>query len=73
MKIENNRNKLMKFNELQPGDIFSCSTSIYMKSELLYDTIGESSNAINLKNGLANCFDDDCLIELIDDVTLVLN
>jgi hypothetical protein len=73
MKIENNRNKLRKFSDLQPGDIFSGSTSIYIKSELLYDTIGEPSNAINLKNGLANCFDEDCLVELIDDVTLVLN
>ena len=72
MKIENNRNKLRKFNDLQPGDIFS-GTSIYIKSELLYDTIGEPSNAINLKNGLANCFDEDCLVEVIDDVTLVLN
>jgi hypothetical protein len=72
MKIENNRNKLRKFNDLQPGDIF-IGTSIYIKSELLYDTIGEPSNAINLKNGLSNCFDDDCLVELIDDVTLVLN
>lgn len=72
MKIENNRNKLRKFNDLQPGDIFS-ETSIYIKSELLYDTIGEPSNAINLKNGLSNCFDEDCLVELIDDVTLVLN
>lgn len=63
-----------EYEELEvPEDIFSGSTSIYIKSELLYDTIGEPSNAINLKNGLANCFDEDCLVELIDDVTLVLN
>lgn len=43
MKIENNRNKVRKFSELQSGDIFSSSKSIYIKSELLYDTIGEPS------------------------------
>lgn len=73
MKIENNRNKIRKFSELQSGDIFSNSKSIYIKSELLYDTIGDPCTAINLKNGLANCFDEDCLVELMDDVTLVLN
>lgn len=73
MKIEDNRGNAREFGKLMLGDVFSYLGNIYISSELLYDMADEPHNAVNLRNGIASHFDDNCLVELANDTTLVLN
>ena len=80
MKIEDNRDNTRHFSELVVGDVFTCENGYYIKTMEMRDVRGDisyfSGNAIALNNkvagGLFN-FEDDRKVELIDDVTLVLN
>ena len=80
MKIEDNRDNTRHFSELVVGDVFTCENGCYIKTMEMRDVRGDisyfSGNAIALNNkvagGLFN-FEDDRKVELIDDVTLVLN
>lgn len=80
MKIEDNRDNTRHFSELVVGDVFICENGCYIKTMEMRDVRGDisyfSGNAIALNNkvsgGLFN-FEDDRKVELIDDVTLVLN
>lgn len=80
MKIEDNRNDTRKFSELVIGDVFTCENGCYIKTMEMRDVRGDisyfSGNAIALGDKMSGSlcnFEDDRKVELIDDVTLVLN
>lgn len=80
MKIEDNRNDTRKFSDLVVGDVFTCENGCYIKTMEMRDVRGDVSyfngNAIALNDkmpGRLFNFDDNRKVELLDDVTLVLN
>ena len=74
MKIEDNRINSRHFGDLAIGDIFKSSDRIYIKIEQTYGEFGEQRNAVNLSTGKFMNFDEECsTVELLNDVTLVLN
>ena len=74
MKIEDNRRNSRSFGDLVVGDIFKSSDHIYIKIKQTYGEFGEHRNAVNLANGKFMNFNEECsIVELLDDVTLVLN
>ena len=80
MKIEDNRSNTRHFSELVIGDVFTCENGCYIKTMEMRDVRSDvsyfSGNAIALGDkvpgSLCN-FDGDRKVELIDDVTLMLN
>lgn len=80
MKIKDNRDNTRHFSELVVGDVFTCENGWYIKIMEMRDARGNisyfSGNAIALGDKMPGClcnFDDDRKVELLDDVTLVLN
>lgn len=80
MNIKDNRDNARHFSDLVIGDVFTCENGCYIKTMEMRDVRGDvsyfSGNAIALGDkvpgSLCN-FDGDRKVELIDDVTLVLN
>lgn len=80
MKIEDNRNNAMSFNELAVGDVFEYEGDYYMKISEVHD---EDRKDVSYMTYNAVIIDSSCvgklsyftadLVHLLDDVTLVLN
>ncbi len=61
MKIENSNNflNLIPFEQISIGDVFMIDNDIYMKMEMVNDTLLGGLNAIDISDGCSVlCYDD---------------
>ena len=63
IQIKDKRQIGVEFGKLEEGDCFTTEGSLYMKTELLFDSCKEPYNALNIKSGAMDYFEDDCSVQ----------
>ena len=64
--IKREENKLIFFNEILKGDVFTLDEKDFFIKTELHNGVFYAFNAINLKDGTHHCFDDDTAIIPVD-------
>ena len=66
MKIENSNLNAVPFEQINVGDTFMTDNYIYMKMEMVKDTVLGALNAVDISDGCSVFFYDDTIVRPIE-------
>lgn len=66
MKIENSNLNAVPFEQINVGDVFMRENYIYMKMEMVKDSVLGALNAVDISDGCSVLFYDDTIVRPIE-------